>query len=494
MDYIQEAKNLVKNLNQRMNPSPYDIGWMARLKDDGGGPRWPYLIDWLIENQKSDGSWGGEIEYYHDRIICSLIAIIALKENGHSLEAQQAIKRGEHYVWNHLHLLRRDPFELAGFELIIPTLLLEAQGLGLDVPLHTCGYGEIQTAKLRLIPSDMLYSPYISTVYSLEFLGRDGDVSQIQKAKTAIGSIGNSPATTAYYLGLCQSQDKQALDYLETVAKHDQGTITVYPFKIFELVWVLNNFLYTGLPVTEFITQDQLLALREQIGARGVGFDETFTVTDGDTTSVTYRVLASAGLEPDPKGLLYFENKEKGVFRTWDYERNVSVSANAHALEALHLMPDYPNAAHIKEKVIVSLLGNQILNMYWTDKWHASPYYATAHALIAMIKEKPFLAYTSHHTRDWIVHTQQADGSWGFFGPGTPEETAYAMMLLFQFNQHEPIDRDVFHRGAEYLMKEYSRPKSIYPDLWIAKCLYGPDEVVRSAILATIIMYCANFI
>ena len=379
MDYIQEAKELVKNLNQRMNPSPYDIGWMARLKDESGGPRWPHLIDWLIENQKPNGSWGSEIEYYHDRIICTLSAIIALKENGHTPEARQAIQRGERYVWNHLHLLRQDPFESAGFELLMPSLLVEAQSLGLDVPLHTCGYGEIQTAKLRLIPSDMLYSPFISTVYSLEFLGRGGDVSQIRKAKTSIGSIGNSPATTAYYLWLDQGHDAEALNYLETVCCHDRGIITVYPFKTFELTWVLNNLLYTELPVTEFIDLDQLRALQAQIGPKGIGFDETFTVTDGDTTSVTYRVLASAGLEPDPTGLAYFESKEKGVFRTWDYERNVSVSANAHVLEALHLMPYYPNVQTIKDQVTAGILEKQTYGIYWTDKWHASPYLSLIH-------------------------------------------------------------------------------------------------------------------
>ena len=202
MDYIAEAKELVQNLDQRMAPSPYDIGWMARVKAPDGGPRWPDLIDWLLENQYPNGSWGGEIEYYHDRIICTLISIIALHENGHSTQAQKSIKRGEHYLWHHLHLLPRDPFELVGFELIVPTLLGEAAELGLDVPNHTCGYGKIQTAKLKLIPPEKLYSPDLSTVFSLEFMGQSGDTTQLKKALNTLGSLGNSPAATAYYLHL----------------------------------------------------------------------------------------------------------------------------------------------------------------------------------------------------------------------------------------------------------------------------------------------------
>jgi len=146
-----------------MGPSPYDIAWLARLRNSGNGDaRWPDLLEWLLENQHSDGSWGGETVYYHDRIICTLAAIVALRESGHTRQVQKAIGRAERYLWHHLHLLPRDPFELVGFELIFPTLLGEALALGLDVPIHTCGYGEIQTAKLRLIPPrNALFAAYL---------------------------------------------------------------------------------------------------------------------------------------------------------------------------------------------------------------------------------------------------------------------------------------------------------------------------------------------
>ena len=79
MDLKAQARELVTSLGGHMNPSPYDIAWLARLPDDDGyGARWPGLINWLVEHQRQDGSWGGEITYYHDRILCTLTAIIAL--------------------------------------------------------------------------------------------------------------------------------------------------------------------------------------------------------------------------------------------------------------------------------------------------------------------------------------------------------------------------------------------------------------------------------
>jgi len=493
VNYVEEAKELVQNLDQRMGPSPYDTAWMARLRTPANGePRWPNLIEWLLENQRPDGSWGGEIEYYHDRTICTLAAIIALHENGHTQQARKAIKRAEHYLWSHLHLLPRDPFELVGFELIFPTLLGEAQTLGLDVPSHTCGYGEIQTAKLRLIPPEMLYSPHVSTVYSLEFLGLSADPDRLQEALSSNGSLGNSPATTAYYLSLCPD-DERALTYLEAVRSHMEHVIPVYPFRIFELTWVLNNLAFSGLPITEFAGEDTWQQLQAEMGPRGVGFDSTFGVPDGDTTSVYCRVLLDAGCDVDPLILAQYEGKEKRIFRTYAYERNASVSTNIHALEALNLMLDYPDQRQVQEQIIVMLLDNRKYNIYWVDKWHTSPYYVTSHALVALLREHDYLAYACRHTVDWLLHTQRDDGTWGFFEHGTVEETAYVLTALLHYHHHEPIDPDILHRGAAYLAHTHQGVDSTYPPLWIVKCLYAPYDIVRSAILSALILYDQTF-
>lgn len=489
MDYIREAKALVQNLNQRMGPSPYDIAWLARLRAAGEATAyWPDLTDWLLEHQHPDGSWGGQIIYYHDRIICTLAAIIALYENRHTHSVEEAIKRAERFLWLHLHLLYRDPFELVGFELIFPTLLLEARALGLDVPSHTCGYGEIQTAKLRMIPPEMLYSPRITTAHSLEFLGQAGNPAKLHQAMTVNGSLGNSPAATAYYL-LMNHQDERALAYLRSVQEHMGYIVYLYPFSTFELSWVLNNLAFSGAPVTEFVTPEIWGRLRAEMGPAGVGLDPTFGIPDADTTSVTLYLLLKAGYDIDPGVLAQFEDKGKKIFRTYHYERNPSVSTNVHALEVLHLLPDYPDCSQVKEQVILTLLEQRKFNIYWTDKWHSSPYYATSHALITLLKEKGYLAIACQQTVDWILHTQHDDGSWGFFQIGTAEETAYAMMALLHYSHYGRIDPDILRRGAAYLAQRYEQGDSAYPELWLGKDLYSPRDVVRSAILSALILY-----
>ncbi|MBN1936571.1 MAG: hypothetical protein JW934_18050 [Anaerolineae bacterium] len=490
MNYTQEAIELVQNLDQRMGPSPYDIAWLARLYPLGkSSANWPDLVEWLLGHQAPDGSWGGEIVYYHDRIICTLAAVIALYENRFGWKVSEPIQRAQSYLWHHLHLLPRDPFELVGFELLLPTLLQEARALGLDVPTHTCGYGEIQTAKLRLIPPEMLYSPKISTVHSLEFLGRDGDAEQLKGARASNGSLGNSPAATAYYLTRSDADDGQANAYLADVLAHEWQVIYLYPFSTFELTWVLNNLAFSGLPITAFAGEDIWRRLCAELGPTGIGLDATFGITDGDITSVTTRLLIEAGYEVDPSILARFENKETHVFQTYKFERNISVGTNLHALESLVLLPDYPACERVKKSVLVTLLENRKYNMYWIDKWHTSPYYATSHVLIGMLREGDYLIHACHNTVEWLLHNQREDGSWGFFDRGTAEETAYALTALLHYHWYDPVPKEVLRRGALYLAQEYRKNGSAYPELWIGKCLYIPYAVVRSAILAALILY-----
>lgn len=494
MDYKKEALTLVQNLNQRMGPSSYDIAWLARLQArPQSEPLWPDLIEWLLENQHPDGSWGGQVIYYHDRIICTLAAAIALCKNGHSPRATEALNRAEHYLWHHLHFLPRDPFELVGFELIFPTLLIAAQSAGVDVPIHTCGYGAIQTAKLRLIPPEMLYSPKISTVHSLEFLGQSADLNKLQQALAPNGSLGNSPAATAYYL-LLKGEDEHAMAYLETTRHQLAHIIYLYPFRIFELSWVLNNLAFCGAPITEFTCPALWEELRSEMGPTGIGLDPTFGIPDGDITSVCSRLLISAGYDVDPLILHNFEDKHEHIFRTYDYERNVSVGTNVHALEVLRLMPDYPNRREVQEQIILMLLSKRVFDVYWIDKWHASPYYATAHVFFSLLQGDFYLPYFCHPTADWLLHTQHPDGSWGFFQQGTAEETAYALTALLQYNRYKRVDQEALHRGAAYLEAHYQgAAEANYPELWIGKCLYVPYEVVRSAILAALILYKETF-
>ncbi len=495
MDLKAQARKLVNNLGGRMNASPYDVAWLARLPVDGGeGERWPGLIDWLLEHQRPDGSWGGEIPYYHDRILCTLMAMIALKERGEDNHTSRAIQGGENYVWRNLHFLHHDPIELVGFELIFPTLLAQARTLDLDVPAHSCGYGSVRAAKLRLLPMDSIYVPGTSVAFSMEFMGARGDADKLGQMLGPNGSIANSPATTAYLL-LLGGQDLAALNYLEEIRGQPGGIPHFYPLRTFEIAWVLEHFAFGGLSLQadDLVGASLWEELESAVGQEGVRMDPAFGIEDGDTTAVAARVLGLGGRPVDPAVLHRFEDPETRVFRTFRFERNASVSTNAHALEALSLMSDYPDRQEVWDRVVTMLLAARKYQSYWIDKWHASPFYATSHVLIGLLHSGEPLVSECMGSVDWLVHVQRSDGSWGHFDRGTAEETAYALLALLHYSRESRmIDSGVLERGAAYLWRAAETAR-VYPDLWIAKTLFAPEGVIKAAIVAALSLYQETF-
>ena len=61
----------------------YDTGWVARIADSEGKPEFPKALDWLVANQRQDGSWGSEAPYEYDRFINTISSTIALKQWDH---------------------------------------------------------------------------------------------------------------------------------------------------------------------------------------------------------------------------------------------------------------------------------------------------------------------------------------------------------------------------------------------------------------------------
>jgi hypothetical protein len=161
------------------------------------------------------------------------------------------------------------------------------------------------------------------------------------------------------------------------------------------------------------------------------------------------------------------------------------VGVNAHVLHALARVDGYPDRERAIQRVC-AYLADQHSGLYWIDKWHISPLYATAHVLRALEdlspeQQKP-LASLVARSRDWLRHSQNADGSWGFYGEATPEETAYGLLALAT----SADDRDMRHCDAAASYLHQTRDSATHPPLWIDKCLYIPPLVVNAAIDAAL--------
>jgi halimadienyl-diphosphate synthase len=486
-DWYEELKNLFKNGigKSEMAGTAYDTAWVASIPDPDhpDRPAFPQALEWLRLHQNSDGSWGAEIEYGHDRVLSTLMATLTLAKWSRDQWVEYQISAGIRAIWVHLNSLQREPNETAGFELILPTLLGQARHMGFQLPYAAFDrYDAERKQKLALIPSRLLYSRQVTSAFSIEFLGNEVTPEKLgQGLQEADGSVATSPSATSYFL--INSHEPRAMKYVEQIVHRTRGAIpAVVPFEIFERAWALNNmFLVNGDFVPE--VQPHLDALEQVWSSRGLAHSTSYSPVDLDDTAWTLAALTRAGRHVSPEALLQFEADDH--FLCYAYERSISSGVHVHLLDALKAMPDFPGRQRMMDKAISCLQRMCVADTFWYDKWHASPYYITAHAVITLMDLVPSMI-TNAIT--WLIYTQRPDGGWGY-RVSTAEETAYTLQALVICRRHGVhVPSSTFQQGASYLEESVQRRTNSYRSLWLCKVLYSPTWIVHSAILSAMAM------
>lgn len=485
--YKNSIPGMLSKLDQKaFSPSAYDTAWVARITEPSNRQcsSYPAALDWLRQHQHPDGSWGGAIEYFHDRIISTLNALVTLSSVGDQAGDRLAILKGERYIWQHFDHLMNDPQDTVGFELILPVLFDQALELGLDLPYEKCHpYRLARSEKLSLIPEELLYSRKVSSTHSLEFLGNSLKTDALVNLQEANGSYGNSPGASAYVLTICPN-NMAARKYVEEVISMDSGSvIAAHPVDIFNKCWVLYHLDLTGNLIDSIdLARHHLDDVWQSWDCEwGVGFARHYPVVDLDDTAIAYKLLHRYGYPVNPE---VFRQYEKGThFSCYTFERTPSIGANVHLLDALGSCLGFEHRGRMARKIVRFLRASRVDNAFWSDKWHISPYYITAHAITALIGFDNALARDAVR---WILSTQHSNGAWGYYYP-TSEETAYCLQALITYhNLVERLDPISLYRGANYLC-QHSSAKD-YPEMWIEKSLYAPVHIVEAAILSALIM------
>ncbi|WP_223166389.1 prenyltransferase/squalene oxidase repeat-containing protein [Nonomuraea sp. SYSU D8015] len=485
---MNTAEELITSLMLRpwgqVSPSVYETGRVVSLA--------PWLtghlkrIDFLTGAQRRDGAWGGPDGYGLVPTLSATEAILAALTRGDPGTDRHTLMRTAH---EGLRVLggwlskRMDLPDMPAIEHIVPCLVSLINRRLADLPGHPPlplpeGMSEDTLQLIRSwiasgaeIPEKLLHALEVA---GLEAAGAPGI------RPTPIGTVGASPAATAAWLGEPRDPYEPARGHLEAVVRLHGGPVPVgLPITVFERAWVLSWLVRAGVPVE---TPPEMTAdLRAAIGPRGAAAGPGLP-SDADTTSVALYALALSGAPHEPDSLWRFRTGTR--FSTWPGEQGVSVSVNAHVLDAFgQYAASRPEAAPRYERTIAEVAAwirdRQEPDGRWTDRWHASPYYATVSCALALdafggeASEKAVQAAVA-----WVLDTQRPDGSWGRW-EGTAEETAYAIQVLLLTRGHaDPSRPRAAERGLKHLMR------ADHPPLWHDKDLYAPLAVTRAAVLA----------
>lgn len=478
-----------------LSPSPYDTAWVARIADekDDTKPLFPQCLQWLLQHQNSDGSWGSDRQpgYYYDKVICTLSAIVCLQQwQNKGMDVGSYVARGVEYVNNTMPPLEGNQYRTVGFELLFPALIREALDLNinLEVDDRINNILLLQEKKLKKINGGLLFEKRTPLLHSLEGIPLQAiNWEKLMAYQGKDGSFQASCAVTAFvYL---HTRNPLCLEYLQKVWNRYQYIPVGYPLDIFEAAWCLEIIARLELRSSFGVVYERKLEwLKKQWNNNtGVGWTTSFNdLPDLDDTSVVYYLLSRQNLQPDP-----------GVFDNF-YSGNrifcLPAELDSSPTHLFHLLLAYNgNNSELQNTAWQQAIA--LLNGEWTDKWHLSPYYLTSIAITPLFRSKQ---YDIANILRFIMERQNPDGGWGT-PSSNAEETGWACMTLLVYltDSNDNTNTSIIQclsRGIRFLEAVKISPGAdVFPDLWLEKCLYTPYTIVYTLINAVMLKFYQSY-
>ncbi|WP_433386475.1 prenyltransferase [Micromonospora sp. KLBMP9576] len=474
-----------------VSPSVYETG---RLVSDAPWlPGHAERLRYLLDTQRADGGWGAPGAYGLVPTLSAVEALLGALDGPGGVGPREAgrlspaARRGVATLRDRLLVAAEPVPDMPGVDLIVPALLdrIDARlgaGAGRQPALpmpHGMTRRRVEAVG-RLLAAGAAVPQKLW--HAFEVL--DERARRHLRATPVAGAVGASPAATAAWLGdpARPDADGAALGYLRGVVASGGGPVPcTTPIAVFERAWVLGSLARVGAAVD--VPAELTVGLAAALGPTGAATSPGLPA-DADTTAAVLYALARLGRPVAPESLLAYDTGAH--FCTWQGEDGASVTTNAHVLEALgwhaRHRPGRPHADVVR-RVAGWLVDGQRADGCWTDRWHASPYYATASVATSLAGYGPDgTGARLDRAAGWVRDTQRADGSWGLWA-GTPEETAYALQVLLGTGRAARAgDATVVRRALAYL--DEHRDATGGSPLWHDKDLYHPVLIVRAAVLA----------
>lgn len=241
---LDMTKERIRKLfnNVELSVSSYDTAWVAMVPSPNStkSPCFPDCLNWLMDNQLDDGSWG---LHHHpqsskDTLSSTLACILALKRWN---VGNYQINKGLHFLESNFASVndKSQPSPI-GFDIIFPGMLVYAKDLNIKLPLNQTDLNMMlheRELELKRCHSNgkEAYLAYIS-----EGLGNFHDWSMVMKYQMKNGSLFNSPSATA--AAFIHHQNAGCLNYLTSLLdKFGNAVPTVYPLELYVRLYMVDT-------------------------------------------------------------------------------------------------------------------------------------------------------------------------------------------------------------------------------------------------------------
>uniref|UniRef100_A0A2N9J246 ent-kaurene synthase n=1 Tax=Fagus sylvatica TaxID=28930 RepID=A0A2N9J246_FAGSY len=229
-----------------LSVSSYDTAWVAMVPcpNSPPAPFFPQCVNWLLDNQLRDGSWGlpnRDPFLVKDALLSTLACILPLKQWG---VGEEQVNKGLFFIESNI-AAATDEKQVSpiGFDIIFPAMIEYAKNLDLHIPMGATNIDALfQKRELELrrgygsnLEGKRTYLAYVS-----EGLGKSQDWEMVLKYQRKNGSLFNSPSTTA--AAFTHLQNSGCLSYLHSLLdKFGDAVPTVYPLDIYTRLCMVDS-------------------------------------------------------------------------------------------------------------------------------------------------------------------------------------------------------------------------------------------------------------
>ncbi|BAF29818.1 ent-sandaracopimara-8(14),15-diene synthase, chloroplastic [Oryza sativa Japonica Group] len=310
--HSKELQAKIRKQLQRveLSPSLYDTAWVAMVpeRSSSQAPCYPQCIEWILQNQHDDGSWGinsSSLSVNKDILLSTLACVVALKKwNAGSYH----IKRGLNFVGRNFSVAM-DVQNIApvGFNVTFSGLITLASGMGLQLPVWQTDIDEI--FHLRKIELERDSGGTISArkafmAYVAEGFGSLQDWDQVMAYQRKNGSLFNSPSTTA--AAAIHTFNDRTLNYLDSLTNKFGGPVpAMYPQNIYSQLCTVDALERTG------ISQKFAREIRDILDTtyRSWLHNEEEVMLDIPTCAMAFRLLRTHGYDITSDEMAHFSEQ-----------------------------------------------------------------------------------------------------------------------------------------------------------------------------------------
>ncbi|GAB2302501.1 hypothetical protein Dimus_036509 [Dionaea muscipula] len=329
---FEDAKERIRKMVDKVevSVSAYDTAWVAMVPSqtqsspgDTDTPCFPGTMNWILDNQLQDGSWG--LPHRHNLLIkdalsSTLACVLALKR---WQVGQAHMVRGLDFISsNFASVMDDEKHSPIGFSIIFPSMIDYAINMGINFHLPQEDIEELLNRKdmeLERIKGKSSGSRNHYLAYISEGLGKLQDWETTMTYQRKNGSLFNSPSATA--AALLHLHNSRCHSYLCSVLQQFGNAVpTMYPFHTYVQLYMVDKLQRLG--IDRHFTENIRNVLDETFRLWIQGHEDSFG--DIATRALAFRLLRLHGYSIPSVPLAMYGDQESCFDRFGGHVKDIT--------------------------------------------------------------------------------------------------------------------------------------------------------------------------